>query len=111
MTNDFQYQASKVIFVATVHKKLNWRDKNKDLLVRSKTIRYFFCYIVNQSTRRIITVIKAFIRLRRTLASKFVSVEIYWELNSLVILIRGDGIKEATVTHCITGSVLSQYII
>ena len=81
MTNDFQYQAAKVIFVATVHKKLNWRDKNKDLLVRSKTIRYFFCDIVNQSTRKIITVIKAFIRLRRTGASKFVSVEIYWELN------------------------------
>ena len=50
-------------------------------LLFSKTIRYFFCYIVNQSTRRIITLIKAFIRLRRTLASKFVSVEIYWELN------------------------------
>ena len=38
--------------------------------------------------------------------SKFIG-----NLISLVILIRGDGIKEVTVTHCITGSVLSQYII
>lgn len=105
MTNDFQYQAAEVIFVATVHRKLNWRDKNKDLLVRSKTIRYFFCYIVNQSTRKIITVIKAFIRLRITLASKFVSVNLsgikfLWLSSSVGMVLKRLLVRIALLAVC-----------